>query len=111
MNMPQPAPQGQDQGQSQGQGQPQGQQNPIIQALQVLGQFVQRLGQRDPKAAAAATKTLDQFISIIKGEGQNNESEGPQEQQQEGEPPAPPTSGKKMGPMPMNAKRGAVPVL
>jgi hypothetical protein len=94
-------------------------QNPIIQAIQLLGQFVERVAQRDPQQAKAAGAALQQFVTVVKGGGkpdaegpQEDAAEGPQGEQQEREAPAPkPKGAKKMGPMDMNAKKGAVQVL
>lgn len=127
MNMPPPGPQGQPAapggqpppGGPPGQppqGQPQGGQNPIVQCIQILGQFIERLSQRDPAQGKAAAQHLQGLIEAIKGGGQKEGSpqeeaqESPQEEAQE--PDAGKKMGaKKMGPMPMNAKPGAVQVL
>lgn len=123
MNMPpqaQQPPQGQPQQQGQPQGDPNaqgGQQNPIIQCIQILGQFIQRLAQRNPAAGKQAAMHLQGLIEAIKG-GAGEAKEGNQPPAEEGsEPPketaqeAKPQGKKKMGAMDMNAKPGAVQVL
>jgi hypothetical protein len=131
MNMPSPAPGGQPpaggppSGAPPGQppqGQPQGApggQNPIVQCIQTLGQFVERMAQRDPAQAKVAAQHLQGFIEAIKGGGAKKPENGNQplaEQsdagEQEPQQPKPPMGGKKkMGAMPENAKPGAVQVL
>jgi hypothetical protein len=92
-----------------------------VQCIQTLGQFVERLAQRNPAAGKAAAQHLQAFIQVIKsasggGPGEAKEGAQPPEEEtrespDEAKQEMKPQGKKKMGPMPMNAKPGAQQVL
>lgn len=113
---PQQAPQGPQGGSGNPPGQAQGSDNPLISCIKMLGEFVQRLAQRDPAKAKAAGKALQDFIAAVQGgsgeakpgSDATSEEQGNPESEQAAQDMKPK---KKSGPLPMNARPGAVQVL